>query len=203
MDYRGYGRSRPDFRPTIKSIMEDAEEAYEWVQKKYADNKIIVWGESLGGAVAVHIGGIYNCRSLILFSTFSSISDLAKYYISGTWGTVFGAFVKYTNNILISKEKIKFVKCPILIVHSIEDTFVKHQNSQILYDHIVHKNKILLTIRGDHTEPILNENSVRVIHSFCKDMNSDYLTEKEINDLIENLERDCSNMRQAWVESEE
>lgn len=203
LDYRGYGRSRPDFKPTIKSIMEDAEEAYEWLQKRYADSRIIVWGESLGGAVAVHVGAKYRCRSLILFSTFSSIGDLTKFYIGGAWGTVASVFVKCTNNILVSKEKIKRVRCPVLIVHSIEDTFVKHENAQILYDNILHKNKILLTIRGNHTDPILDKTSVRVIHNFCKDVDADYLTDVDIQKLIESLEKDCAVMRRAWKESEE
>lgn len=203
LDYRGYGRSRPDFKPTVKSIMEDAEEAYEWLQTKYPDNKIIVWGESLGGAPAVHIGTKYNCRSLVLFSTFSSISDLAKFYIGGAWGSVCGKFVEYTNNVLVTKSKIKKVKCPILIVHSLYDTFVKYENSEILYNSITHKNKIHLTIAGDHTDPILNKRCIQVIHNFCKDVNTDYLTDSEIEELIRNLELDCANMKRAWENSEE
>ena len=81
-DYRGYGRSRGI--PTEEGTYRDARAAYEVVRARYGqaeDPPVILHGQSLGGAVAIHLALDKPVRGLIVESSFTSVPDMAaKYY---------------------------------------------------------------------------------------------------------------------------
>ena len=76
-DYRGYGRSQG--RISEKGFYLDSEAAYEvarkWVEKNGA--KFVVFGRSLGGIAATHLGATKQCDGLILESTFTNMGAMA------------------------------------------------------------------------------------------------------------------------------
>ena len=76
-DYRGFGRSEGS--PTEAGVLADAEAALEWLQKKTSlpPDRIVQFGRSLGGGVAVHVASKHDAAGLILDRTFSSIEDIA------------------------------------------------------------------------------------------------------------------------------
>jgi fermentation-respiration switch protein FrsA (DUF1100 family) len=78
-DYRGYGRS--DGSPDEAGILADARAARTWLAKRVAikENEIVLFGESLGGAVAVDLA-VDGARGLVLDSTFSSLPDVAAWH---------------------------------------------------------------------------------------------------------------------------
>ena len=80
LEYRGYGLSTGD--PDEEGIKIDAQTALDYIrqQKETKGGKIIVFGQSLGGAVAIQLvarnqeaGDIVG---LILENTFTSIRDM-------------------------------------------------------------------------------------------------------------------------------
>jgi fermentation-respiration switch protein FrsA (DUF1100 family) len=81
IDYRGYGQS--EGTPSIKGTGLDALAAWQWLteNKKIPDDMIIVFGRSLGGAVAVELARSVTPGALILESTFSSLSEMAPFII--------------------------------------------------------------------------------------------------------------------------
>lgn len=198
LDYRGYGKSKPNYKPSTKSVKEDAEESYRWLREKYTSDKIIVWGESLGGAPSAYIASKYPCKSLIMFSTFSSLDDLVKYYFEGPVGSILGNVVKYTFTPFKSKDWIKDVKCPVLIVHSSEDKLINYQNALILYQTVHHDHKMLLTIKGDHTDPKISPEGVKLIHRFCYSSDDNFMSGEEAQELIDELELGTSLLREHW-----
>src|SRR2546421_5054425 len=56
IDYRGYGRSAGKF-PSEKTVYEDAEAAWQYLiqQRHFSPHDIIIYGHSLGGAVAIDL----------------------------------------------------------------------------------------------------------------------------------------------------
>jgi len=76
-DYRGYGRSHGHI--SEKGFYLDSEAAHEvarkWVEKNGA--KLVVFGRSLGGIAATHLGATKNCDGLILESTFTNMGAMA------------------------------------------------------------------------------------------------------------------------------
>lgn len=77
-DYRGYGRS--EGTPSVEGALQDARAALAKLRELASvnDSKILLMGESLGGAIAVQLATESSPRALILQSTFSSLHDLAE-----------------------------------------------------------------------------------------------------------------------------
>jgi fermentation-respiration switch protein FrsA (DUF1100 family) len=80
LDYRGFGRSEGS--PSEKGVLADARAARAWLAQRagVAEPDIVLWGESLGGGVAVDLAARDGARGLILESTFTSLPDLAAYH---------------------------------------------------------------------------------------------------------------------------
>lgn len=77
-DYRGYGKSPG--KPFEVGVLADGEAARDWLSKRTGvpPESIVLWGRSLGGAVAVHLASQGGARGLILDRTFSSMVDVAS-----------------------------------------------------------------------------------------------------------------------------
>ncbi len=74
---RGFGKS--EGTPTIASICQDGESAYDYVSKTlgYKSEQIVLFGVSLGTTVATHVSTVRSACGLILQSGFSSLEDIA------------------------------------------------------------------------------------------------------------------------------
>ena len=179
-DYRGYGNSTGI--PSPDSICQDGLIAYTYLNSFCSSENIYVWGESLGGASAVHIASKKPCKRLICMSTFSSLDDIVINKSIPRWISVPSSLViKTVCNNLSNRKKITKVKCPIVILHSETDEIIPYQCSQILYQSISHSNKIFLTIKGDHSAPEITRNQLLELINFC-DFNSNF---KETSHFIE------------------
>ncbi len=78
-DYRGYGKS--EGKPDEPGVLADARAARTWLAQKagVAEDRIVLLGESLGGAVAIDLA-TDGARALILENTFSSVPDVAAHH---------------------------------------------------------------------------------------------------------------------------
>ena len=78
-DYRGYGQS--EGRPTEQGTYLDAEAAWRYLvqERRVAPTEIIVFGRSLGGAIAAWLAQDHTPRALIVESTFTSVRDMASH----------------------------------------------------------------------------------------------------------------------------
>ncbi len=144
-DYRGYGLSEGS--PAEKGTYLDAEAAWNYLirQRKVEPKKIIVFGRSLGGAVAAWLAQGHTPRMLIIESTFTSVKDLA------------GKFYPYFPVRLLSRfnynviEYLQKVNCPLLIIHSRDDEIVPFSHGQRLFMS-AKEPKEFLDIMGTHNE---------------------------------------------------
>lgn len=125
-DYRGYGRS--DGVPSEDGIYIDGRTAFDYAAKlpQVDSQKIVLWGTSLGGAVAVDVAAKRQPAGLILESTFTSAADMAAEH--------YPFFVRYllrTN--LNSIEKIAQIHTPLLVMHGNKDRTVPLRLGKELY----------------------------------------------------------------------
>ncbi len=141
-DYRGYGRSGG--MPTVKGINRDAEAALETVLKRLPmgkNDRVIVFGKSLGAAVAVYTvaNSPYRDRvkALILDSAFASYRRIAQDRVSGS---VIGWPFQYPLSWIVNNEysPVDFIgrisPIPVVIVHSRQDEIVPFGHGRMLYD---------------------------------------------------------------------
>lgn len=191
-DYRGYGKSGGI--PSKRNIREDGETAYKYLdnynKENNNNNNIIIWGMSLGGHVASWIASKYKCKSLILLSTFSSLTDIILYKNSYS---IFGRLICYLypifSDVMPSKKYIRKVKCPIIIIHSHEDEIIPFNCSNTLYKNIKHEKKNHIKIKGKHSLPIITQRQFDQLLKLSKisDKNSD------VNKLLDDIKHVVNN----------
>jgi fermentation-respiration switch protein FrsA (DUF1100 family) len=77
-DYSGYGRSTG--RPTEAGCYAAADAAYDWLVQtmRVPPERILLYGGSLGGAVAIDLASRRPHRALVVVSPFSSFRDMAR-----------------------------------------------------------------------------------------------------------------------------
>jgi alpha-beta hydrolase superfamily lysophospholipase len=129
-DYRNYGTSSRGTL-TVKSICEDGDAAYDYlVQKKnYKPENIILYGQSLGCAVACNISKDRQAAGLILQSGFSSLRHVAFEHFPVLHGMPILVPDALDNRKILSHSKL-----PVLFIHGDKDRMVPFDNAQILYE---------------------------------------------------------------------
>ena len=79
LSYRGYGGSSG--RPTEKGLLADAAAAYAFAVARYPADRIALWGESLGSAVAIALAADKPVGRIVLEAPFTSAADVgARHY---------------------------------------------------------------------------------------------------------------------------
>jgi hypothetical protein len=127
LDYRGYGKSEGS--PDEAGIYRDAEAAYRYLTEvqRFQPKNLVVYGQSLGGAVAIDLASRHPCGGLIVESSFTSGREMARraFRIPLLEYVVKSRFD--------SLPKIKSVRSPILIIHGTRDEVVPFAMGQRLY----------------------------------------------------------------------
>ena len=150
-DYRGYGQSQG--APTEVGIYKDAVAAYDYLQtrKDIDKNKIILYGASLGGAVAVDLAVKRKVAGLIVDSTFTNGRDMAKRIYPFIPSFIVG--IK-----LDSLAKIDAVTIPKLFLHSHEDEMVPYELGWKLYE-AAPSPKMFIETEGGHNDTLIHDTS--------------------------------------------
>jgi fermentation-respiration switch protein FrsA (DUF1100 family) len=143
-DYRGYGRS--DGRPSEEGTYLDAEAAYDWLRGRgLAPERIALYGESLGGGVAIELARRREVACVLVESAFTSVPDLgAELY---RWLPVrLLARIRYDN-----AEKLGKLRVPLLLVHSPDDEIVPFAHAERLLA-LAREPKDLLRTEAGHND---------------------------------------------------
>lgn len=142
-DYRGYGQSKG--KPSEEGLYEDARAAWRYLSetKGITSDSIILFGRSLGSAVAAKLGSEVDAGHLILESTFSSARDMASELFPLL------SYVIYVRFNFDTVEYVKRITYPVLVIHSPEDEIIPYALGRKVYES-ANQPKQLLEIQGDH-----------------------------------------------------
>jgi uncharacterized protein len=147
-DYRGYGRSEGS--PDEAGIYRDATAAYDYLvgERGVQPEDILVFGHSLGGAVAVDLAARRRCGALIVQNSFTTARDMARrvFRIPG--------FEYVIKSRFDSLRKIAQVQAPILIVHGTRDEVVPFFMGRRLFEAALEA-KLFLAVEGAGHNDIL------------------------------------------------
>jgi uncharacterized protein len=124
MDYPGYGKSTG--KRTEKIIYDEALLMYDVASKEINADSIVVYGKSLGTAIASYLAANKACKQLILEAPYYSMLSLAKHYAP-----------IYPVSLLIrysfpTHEYLKKVKAPVTIFHGTNDQLIPYKHSKWL-----------------------------------------------------------------------
>ncbi len=184
-DYHGFGRSNGSV--SSKYLRPDALAAYKYTTSIYDAKRIIIWGESLGATMAAWLASQYKCNKLIIVSGFSSIEDMIL--CSGISHFIvfpFAMITRISADTLPTKDMLKKVSVPTLIIHSTEDTVISYRNSIINFKKYGSTRKKMIKIKGDHSCPKFEADQVRDLLRFIE-IRSELITIGKINEVVEVL----------------
>ncbi len=147
-DYRGYGRSQG--RPTEAGTYRDAEAAWQYLvgERQVEPSRIVLFGRSLGAAVAARLAALHQPGALILESCFTSVPDMAaKLYPL----LPVRLLSRLHYNVV---DSLPEVSCPVLVVHSPNDEIIPYSHGERLFA-VAQPPKEFLQLRGGHNEGFL------------------------------------------------
>jgi fermentation-respiration switch protein FrsA (DUF1100 family) len=145
VDYRGYGRS--EGKPNESGVYLDARAAWEYLtaERGIAGERIVVFGKSLGGAVAVDLAAEVTPAGLIVQSSFCSVPAMARVH----YPFVPGWMVRTKMD---SLSKIGAVVCPKLFIHSRNDEIVPIEQGRALFEAAVGEKRFVEIEGASHNE---------------------------------------------------
>ena len=140
MDYRGYGKSVGVRSMDI--LISDAEQFYQYALKLYPEEKITLYGRSLGTGLASWLAGKHTPKQLILETPYYSLAAVAKRYYP-----IYPPKLALKYN-FESWKYLKTTDCPVYIFHGTEDAVVPYESAKKLYDSLPSGQGQFISIKG-------------------------------------------------------
>ncbi|MBI2314168.1 MAG: alpha/beta hydrolase [Betaproteobacteria bacterium] len=147
-DYRGYGLSGGS--PGEEGTYRDAQAAWRYLieVRKLEPRRIVLLGESLGGAVAAWLAVRERPGALVLASVFTSVPDMGADVYPFLPVRLLSRYSYNTRDYLAS------VQSPVLVAHSRDDDIVPYRHGQALFA-AAREPKVFLEMRGGHNDGFL------------------------------------------------
>lgn len=160
-DYRGYGQSSGS--PSESGTYLDAQAAWRYLTetKEIPSTRVVLFGESLGGAVAAWLAAREKPALLVLASVFTSIPDMAAKIYPFLPVRLLSRFEYSTIDYL------RTVTCPVFVAHSPQDDIVPFTHGEALYQ-IAPEPKQFLRLQGGHNNGFIfmQEDWVEALRKF-------------------------------------
>ncbi len=152
-DYRGYGRSGGE--PSEQGTYLDAAAAWRYLTEaeKIPPQRIILFGRSLGGAVAAQLASTVKPKALILESTFTSVID------AGAQAYPFLPVRLLSRYRYDTRSLLPGIRVPVLVVHSPDDEIIPFDHGKALFE-TANEPKEFLKIFGDHNGGFYNSGDI-------------------------------------------
>lgn len=148
LDYRGYGQS--EGRPSEDGLRLDARAAWDHVRRvrDVSAERIVLFGRSLGSAVASELAREHPPGALMLESPFRSVPAMAQAaypFLPARWLTR----MDYAN-----EDYVREVAAPTLVVHSRDDEIIPYEQGRAVFEAAAGP-KAMLTLSGGHNTAFL------------------------------------------------
>jgi len=142
VSYRGYGKSNGD--PTEEGVYQDGQAIFQYAveQMGFSKEKIIIFGRSIGTAVAINTAQNEKIRGVVLVTPMTSGKDQAEAVGLGPLSSL--AQTSFDN---ISR--IGNIKSPLLVIHGTNDQIVPYSMGKTIFNRANTKKKFV-RIKGAH-----------------------------------------------------
>ena len=152
-------------KPNEKGLYEDARSAMRWLESVgIKEEKVILYGESLGTAVAIEIGQNKNFAGMVLESPFTSMVEMGKKYYP------FFPVRLLLKDRYESINKIKNINFPVLVMHGKKDKIVPFYMGEKIYN-LANMPKFKYFNDTDDHMMNFNDNLMNEIGLFIKALN--------------------------------
>jgi hypothetical protein len=151
-DYRGYGSS--EGKPSEKGLYLDAQAAYGYLMnlRRVKEDRIIIYGESLGSVAALDLAANRRPAAVIVEGAFSNAVDMAKIIYPRLPSFLFW-------NRFDSMRKIVKVSSPVLFFHSRNDEVSPFALGEKLYNAFSGSRRFV-ELTGGHNDAFLESKEI-------------------------------------------
>ncbi|BCG26552.1 lipoprotein [Pseudomonas tohonis] len=176
LDYRGYGRSEGS--ASLPAVYQDIDAAFAWLDQapEVRGKPLVLLGQSLGGALAVHYLGEHpgrraQLRALVLDGVPASYRDVAQFTLGKGWLTwplqvPLSWLVPDGDSAIGAISKLQGL--PMLIYHSIDDPVVPLSNGVRLYQ-AAPPPRVFQPTRGGHVQTFADPTWREVMLRYLED----------------------------------
>lgn len=164
LDYRGYGASLGS--PSVEGALIDVDSAMQTLLAR-ADvdrSRIVVFGQSLGGALAIHYVAHtpyrQHVRALIVESAFSSYREIAREKLAAfwlTWPLQYPLSWTVSDDYSPLRAVGQVSPIPLLILHGDADPIVPLHHGERLYEAARDPKALWVVPGGGHTEALRDD----------------------------------------------
>ena len=173
IDYRGFGESKGEHYPNESQLYQDSQIAWNYLvkQRKILPQDIIIYGESLGGAVAIDLAVKHpQVGGLIVQSSFTSMAEAVK---QNDWLRLFPIDLLLTEK-FSSITKVKKLQVPVLFIHGTADNIVPSYMTHQLYNYAPEPKKLFIVPQAQHFRIYKpgTDSYLRAIEKFIKTIES-------------------------------
>ena len=144
VDYRGFGKSTG--KRTQKAIKRDLQEVYNRIKDLTPEGNIVLYGRSLGSGFAAKLASTNNPKMLILDAPYYSLTKVTTRFMPFMPLSV---LMKYP---LPTYKWLKYVRCPIHIIHGTNDQLIPYKTSVKLSKINPTRTKLHTVIGGGHKD---------------------------------------------------
>ena len=158
-DYRGYGRSGG--RPHEAGVYLDAEAAYDDARARgVAAERLIAFGESIGGAVAIRLAERRPCAGVAVVSTFTRMRDVARHH--------YGPFGMLAGNRFDSLARLPGLAVPVFAAHGDADEVVPFALGERLFAAAREPKRFFRAAGAHHNDVFSSPGLVEAIGTFAR-----------------------------------
>lgn len=148
-DYRGFGGNPGS--PTEAGLIADGRAAVAYLRRRpnVDTRRLVLFGESLGSAVATTLAAERSPAALILRSPFASMAELGAFhypFLPVRW---------LLRDRFAAIESIRSVRCPLLVIVGDRDRIVPPEQSRQLYDAAPSAKTLVRLQNADHNDEAL------------------------------------------------
>lgn len=147
-DYRGFGKSTGKIKDEAM-LLQDGLTAYTYLNHHYPEERIVIYGRSIGTGMASYIAREKRPRMLILESPYFNLVDLAAHHYPFVPVFFIQSFLRYPlrTDLWIGK-----VSCPIYIFHGARDVIIPCDASERLVKLTGGRGQLIRVEGGGHND---------------------------------------------------
>ena len=147
MDYRTFGKSTGKI--SEPALYSDAQFCYDYLKDRYSEDKITVYGRSIGTGIATYVAANNKPKQLILETPYYNMADVAHSRFP-----IFPAryFLKYK---FPANEFIQDVTCPIYMFHGTDDAVIQYDSANKLFEVAPQKQTKFTVIENGHHNDLI------------------------------------------------
>lgn len=147
VDYQGFGQSAGV--PSEAATTEDARAAVSYLRTRpnVDSARLVYYGESLGGAVAIKLAREQPPLGLVVQSSFTSVADMTRLHYPALTFLLRWATYRYD-----SLTAISFIRTPMMLIHGEVDSLVPPAASHQLVDAAPGPKRLLLIPEAGHND---------------------------------------------------